>query len=200
MKMKMQKVIRLAKQLKWVTFYQEYDDEKGYRGPQWLNVGGAAAFNLDGMPRITSKEEFQKAFDIRADKCDVDFSDLPNTLDFSRYQKGEMQAEPMKVTIGTNDDVLRIFQFYNGNVRGSIMVRTALLEPFAGNEEIMYTVRKSANGKQYLCVMDGMLLAAIILPYQPTYERKQAIKHDIELVVKELERSLAWDRVNAGQK
>ena len=195
----MAKVIRLVKQYKWAEFFQEYDDKTGYKGPQWLNVGGVAVFNLDGMPKITSKGEFQKIFDFKADKCSVEFRDLPDTFDFERYQEGEMQEEPMKVTIGTNDDVLRIFQFYNGNTRGSIMVRTALLEPFAGNEEIMYTVRKSANGTPYLCVMDGLLLAAIILPYTPTYERKQAIKHEIELVVKELERSLAWDRVNAKQ-
>lgn len=187
------------KQSRTAKFLQEYNDERGYIGPQWLNVEGAV-YNLDGMPRITSEEEFGKTFDIKKDKCRVDFMDLPEWLDFERWQDGELRADELEITIGTRDDVYRVFRYKGGTEKGSMLVRTAYLEPFGDNMEILYTVRKSADGTPYLCVMDGVLLAAIIFPVNVAYERRLVLKNEIEQVVKELERSLAWDRVNANQK
>lgn len=190
--MKMAKVVRIAKREKQVDLWQQYDDDKGYTGPQWLSVSGAV-YNLEGMPIITSEEAFQKIFDIKKDKCTVRIGDLPNTVDFSVWQKEQKQAEPVKMTIGVENDVIRLFQ-YNG---GSLFVRQTYLEPFDDKEEIMYNVRQTADGTPYLCVQDGLILGAIIMPYKVSYAGKKQMKDVLGGAVRELERSLATDRLNA---
>ena len=189
--MKMAKVVKLAKQARKIDLWQKYEDEVGYTGPQWLNTG-YVVYNLDGMPRISSEEEFLKIFDIKEGKCTVQIEDLPSTVNFSRWADGEKQAEPMRMTIGIQDDILRLFQ-YEG---GCLFVRQSYLEPFGDKEDIMYSVRGIEKGSPYLCVQDGLILGAIIMPHNVTYATKKMMKNILDAAVKELERSLAWDRVN----
>ncbi len=130
---------------------------------QWIS-DGHALYPLYGLPKLEANNIFV-IFDIPEDKRGKIYFDehreLPSRLDISDSTENEREIMPEGVTL-----------IYYGKtllpIRGSqgiIFLDKKYLEPF-GDLKHGYTLfeRVFSDGRSYVAVKDGMLLAGLILP------------------------------------
>ena len=137
-----------------------YEDGKGV---QWLS-DGSAIYPLHGIPRFEDADEICRTFDISEKKKDkMCFrwnGTMPSGLDFSDYSQKEEICN--RAPVDLRDGTIPFF-----GAEKMLFMQAKYIGPIMDAEEGMLEVyeRRNEAGKNYFAVKSGLMLKAIIMPY-----------------------------------
>lgn len=158
--MKLKKIEAICKAVKRIEIRTDISGDDVTA--QWLG-DGYSSYRLEGMPTVTP-EDMLRIFDVPADKHDdwaCRLDKLPESMDFSDIGVGEVDLQPMGVSVVWQDKSHLFFK--DGAEIHAI--NEAYLKPFAGNMDyIRFHGRRTTGGSFYLCVSIGLGLQAVIMP------------------------------------
>ena len=160
-------VISLCKRDRRMTLY---DDCGGKSAVQWLGTSGAI-YPLQHMPQLNENNIFT-AFDITAKQADKILflrAALPTTVDFRDVAECENALETADIEIGFGGTLLLPLH----TSQGIRFIDKAYLRPLADCDEdmLMFYERQTKDGELYIAVKVGMILAAVIVPFDVVNEK-----------------------------
>lgn len=177
-------VVSLCKRDRRMMLYDDNRIEKN--AAQWLGAAGAI-YPLQHMPQLDEGNIFT-AFDItskQADKIIFCRMDLPESVDFRDVIECENVLETDDIEIGYGGTLLLPLH----TSQGLRFIDKAYLRPLADCEEDMigFYERPREDGGLYIAVKIGMILAAVIAPFDEVnedfVEKLREITKDCEIAL-----------------
>lgn len=159
-------VVSLCKRDRRMTLYEDTNSENAV---QWLGTAGAA-YPLQHMPQLDESNIFT-VFDITSKQADKIFfhrAPLPESYDFRDVVECENVLESGDIEIGFGGTFLLPLH----TSQGLRFIDRAYLKPLSDCEEDMlgFYERTDTNGNLYIAVKAGMILAAVIIPFDVVNE------------------------------
>ena len=156
--MKFTDIAKIAKTKKRVEIVTTRNDE------QWLSVG-AAAYKLEGLPKMDAKEFLRLAgvTDKKAENwVQVDREDESGIFSESGWNELELTADMAGLSIEYNSYILTPFY----TMDGAVWVNVGYMVPvLAGKTEYMKFFLRRINGQNVIAIKDGLLLIALIAEF-----------------------------------
>ncbi len=159
--MKNKKIIDLCKKRRCIYLF---NDEKN--NFQWIS-DGAAIYPMLDMPTL-NEQYICKMYDIsdsQSDKITFRLNDkMPDTLNFEDTDVTEAQTKILDISIIVDGTTLLPIMTESG----LLFIQNQYLMPFADvpKNEIQIYTRKSTTGQTVFAVKIGLLLYAIVYPYE----------------------------------
>lgn len=162
---------------------------------QWLG-DGVAAYVLRGAP-LLDKRNILTMFDVPGDKWDdwhITMTNLPESLCFDDTDPGEQEVHYYDLGISYGGKELRLFDTPDGIAA----IEEKYLAPIRDHAAYLhFYLRTERTGLRYFAVKDGLLLAAVLLPYDIVSE---AIAEEAERFAKQIKRALYVKARNERKK
>ncbi len=160
--MKLKKVVGLCMQTGRLCLFN-HTDEDGVL-TQWLS-DGAALYPMDGMPHL-DEDTVCTVFDIpekKQEKMMINMTGWPATLRVDDCTSEDRMVEPMPLSINYGGHTLLPMLTRGGGI-------TYIQKPYLGpledtKDTLTYCERVDTTGQRYIAVFNGLLIAAIIYPY-----------------------------------
>lgn len=170
-------------------------------GDTWIG-NGQALYCAPKLPRMTGREQVRAVLDIPEkawEKINMKEAQYENPKDvvgmnLCDYCEGEQDTEKLRVMAAPNGvwaacrrckDTGELI-FYQESLLAPIM------DELEDNEYAMFTVRRTANGKPYLAVLDGLNLLAVVMPMQVVDKKYLTALAEFEaLCAEQLRRDMA---------
>ena len=151
----------MCKKEKAFCLYDRVSDT-GEVHEQWLGTS-SAVFPVYNLPYLT-EDNLIRMFDITAKQREsiyIRHGKLPETLNFSDTDEGELQAERENIAIG-----------YGGRINypittsgGLEFINAAFLTPLADvAHHVEFYERRTPSGSLYFAVKVGFMIAGVIMP------------------------------------
>lgn len=163
-----------------------YDDKSSENVAQWLSATGAV-YPLQNMPKLDEKNIFT-VFDITSkqiEKITFRRDTLPEKIDFRDVVECENVLEPNGIEIGTDGKTLIVLH----TSQGIRFIDKEYLRPLSDYDMdiLRFYERTSTGGQLYIAVKAGMMLEAIIAPFNAVndkfVEKLQEITKDCEIAL-----------------
>ena len=163
-----------------------YDDKSSENAAQWLSATGAV-YSLQNMPKLDEKNIFT-VFDITSkqiEKITFRRDTLPEKIDFRDVVECENVLEPNGIEIGTDGKTLIVLH----TSQGIRFIDKEYLRPLSDYDMdiLRFYERTSTGGQLYIAVKAGMMLEAIIAPFNAVndkfVEKLQEITKDCEIAL-----------------
>lgn len=164
--MKLKKVASLCTGAKVFRLYDRTDADGVVE--QWLG-DASAAYPMRGLPYL-DQGNLYRVFDVpekTQDKCFFNHGPLQEGINVDDFAAGERLAEDTGMTISYGGTVLLPLR-YDG---GILYIQTKYLAPL--DDQLNYLqlyVRRTESGVRYIAAKVGMLLVAVIFPYDAIRE------------------------------
>lgn len=163
--MKIRKIAALCKKHKNYIIYTVRTDE-GYI--QWVG-NSESMYVVRGLPFLGAGL-LLTIFDVPENKQsntyvrEYDSNENPalSAICFDDAADGECPLEALRVTVGIGDDILIPLRADYGKV---YYIKEENITPIDENEELLYYLRTSSDGREQIAVKLGYSLVAVIGPY-----------------------------------
>ena len=160
--MKLKKAVSLCMQEGNLTLFNHTDQDGVVT--QWIS-DGRAVYPLCGMPFL-DEETVCTVFDIpekKQEKMMIRCLGWPESLRVDDYNSSDKVVEQMALSINYGGYTVIPMVTRGG---GITYIQRKYLGPLEDAQDILtYCERVDARGQKYIAVINGMLLAAIIYPY-----------------------------------
>lgn len=164
--MKLKKVASLCTESKIFRMYDRTDADGVVE--QWLG-DASTAYPMRGLPYL-DEENLYRIFDVpekTREKMFFNHGPMPEGINVDDFANGERLAEDSGMTISFGGTVLLPLR-YSG---GILYIQTKYLAPL--DDQLNYLqlyVRRTESGGRYIAAKAGMLLVAVIFPYDAIRE------------------------------
>lgn len=179
--MKLNKIAGICKNSGAFCLYDKVG--RGGEVTQWLGDGNAI-YPLEGLPYL-DEDSVYRMFDVpekKQEKIMFRHELMPEAMNVDDFTDDETQADECGVTIAWGGAVLLPIQTY-GRV---LYIRDRYLAPVDDEREMVQLfVRRTSTGGRYVAVKVGMLLRAVILPYNMVQEKFVERLEDIARMTRE---------------
>ncbi|MCM1439675.1 MAG: hypothetical protein NC131_10840 [Roseburia sp.] len=185
--MKLKKVVSLCLQQGQVNLLNQVDKDGVVT--QWMGDGGAF-YPLNGVPFL-DEGTLCTVFDVpekKQEKILIQCMDFPAGLDVADYTAGDRGVETLGVSIGYGGTTLLPMKIMGAGA-GIVYIQKKYLAPLEDTADVLqFCVRTDTTGRRYVAVHAGLLIAAIIFPYDLLNEDFVATMSSIvDLTDRELE-------------
>lgn len=166
--MKLKKVVSLCLSSGRVQLFDHVDND-GVVG-QWLG-DGCAIYPLGNIPYL-DEDTACAVFDITEKKrlkMMVSKDGMPDRISVNDYDAGDRQAEDMGISVNYHGTNVQPLLVRPGNE--IIYIQKKYLAPLDDvMDDLQFCVREMPGGERYVVAFVGLLIAAVIMPYEPLGE------------------------------
>lgn len=160
--MKLKKAVGLCMQAGSLNLFNHTTEEGEIT--QWLS-DGRACYPLLGIPYL-DEETVCTVFDIpekKQEKMMIRCQDWPASLRVDDYNNADRMVDPMALSINYGGYTVVPMLTRGG---GITYIQKKYLAPLEDAADVLiYCERVDSNGQRYIAVFNGLLIAAIIYPY-----------------------------------
>lgn len=159
--MKLNKIAQICKSSAIICLYNGENE-------QWIGDGGAA-YPIIGLPPL-EEENIYTIFGLtekQEEKITYRERPFPEWLNFKDSDEGENILEPPIVDLSVDGRILRPLVTQHGLV----FIQTKYLLPFTGIDDLELYERTTTDGQPYIAVKLGLMIQALIFPYDPLSEK-----------------------------
>lgn len=191
--MKFKNIVAICKKNKNVVLFERYSGNS--ETPLQYIGDGAAVYPVTGLPPL-DKESVLTIFDI-PEKSREDWlvrtMGVPEGISFEDYDAGEMNVERESISIVYSGKTLKPLQ----TTRGLVFIEQRYLSPISDVLDVMELYERiTPSGMPYIVAKAGLLLQAVIMPYDAI---NQQFVEKLEELTRECKRSLAIKKSGADR-
>ena len=157
--MKIKKVVALCLTTKRVCLFNHVDEDGVIT--QWLG-DGSAFYPLNGVPFL-EEETFCTVFDVPEEKLMIRCGDMPEGVSVEDFTDEDQMVQPMGMSIYYGGSEVSTLRAKSG---GITFIKRKYLAPLDDMTEVLqFYERVDSSGRRYIVVLSGLLIAAIIYPF-----------------------------------